>query len=135
MNFPSPNYFACLNVKIEHCSSEEGCAEEELVSEWETGRARLPGPRLGEGSRQPRSRVSGMREDVRAHAGGVGMGQGPAVSSQGRNCTLCNVLRKFKFSQNSLVCLFIINQSQQLVHSFNGVLACLKCKAVNGDPS
>lgn len=82
------------------------------MSEWYVGRARLPGPRLGEGSRQPRSGVGGMREDGRAHGGGEGMGQGLAVLSQGWSCVLCNILVRLKSSQNSLVCLFIINQSQ-----------------------
>lgn len=85
------------------------------MSEWYIGRAWLPGPRLGEGSRQSQSGVGGMREDGRAHGGGEGTGQGPTVLSQGWSCVLCNILVSLKSSQNSLVCLFIINQSQQLV--------------------
>ena len=92
------------------------------MSEWEVGRAQLPGPRLGEGSRQQQPGVGGMREDGRARAEGERMGQGPTVLSQVRSCVLCNVLVTFKSSQNSLICFFIINQSQQLVHSFNSVL-------------
>jgi len=39
-----------------------GGRKAEVVVEWEVGRARVPGPRLGEGSRQPRPGVGGMRE-------------------------------------------------------------------------
>lgn len=48
----------CQNIRW---SSEEGCAGDGLV-EQEDGRARLPGPSLEEGSRQPQPGVGGMRE-------------------------------------------------------------------------
>lgn len=62
VGFPSPDYFACLNVKIQDVAwGKAVLSEDRLVSEWEVERARLPGPRLGEGSRQLRSQVVGMR--------------------------------------------------------------------------
>lgn len=65
----------CQNIRR---SSEEGSAGDELV-EQESRRARLPGPSLEEGSRQPQPGMGGMREGGRAHATGEGMGHGLMV--------------------------------------------------------